>query len=43
MVFLETNGIEIFCTDEEIIKLGLGLTSGSISDKDLLNWIIDHS
>ncbi len=43
MVFLETNGIEILCTDEELIELRLGLADGSVSDKDLLNWIIEHS
>ena len=43
LVFLEMNGIEIICTDEELIKLGLGVTDSSVSYKDLLNWIIDHS
>ena len=43
LVFLEINGIEIICTDEELIELGLGLADGSVSYKDLLNWIIDHS
>ena len=41
--FLEINGIEISCTDEELIALGLGLADGSISDNDLLIWIINHS
>ncbi len=43
MTFLEINGIEIDCTDEELIILGLGLADGSIGDTDLLNWIINHS
>ena len=43
ITFLEINGIEIICTDEELITLGLGLAEGLIDDKDLLNWIIDHS
>ncbi len=43
LVFLEMNGIEIICTDEELIKLGLGVADSSVSYKDLLNWIIDHS
>jgi death-on-curing protein len=43
IAFLEINGIEIICTDEELITLGLGLAEGLIDDKDLLNWIIDHS
>ena len=29
--------------DEELIELGLGVADGSVSYKDLLNWIIDHS
>ncbi|MCR1900129.1 type II toxin-antitoxin system death-on-curing family toxin [Irregularibacter muris] len=43
MTFLEINGIEIDCTDEELIILGLGLADGSINDMELLNWIISHS
>ena len=43
LVFLEINGIEIICTDEELIELGLGVADSSVSYKDLLNWIIDHS
>lgn len=43
ITFLEINGIEIICTDEELITLGLSLADGSIDDEDLLKWIIDHS
>lgn len=43
ITFLEINGVEITCADEELITLGLGLADGSINDEDLLNWIIDHS
>lgn len=43
ITFLEINGIKITCTDEEMITLGLGFAEGLIDDKDLLNWIIDHS
>ena len=43
MTFLEVNGVEVTCTDKELITLGLGLADGSIDDKNLLNWIIDHS
>jgi death-on-curing protein len=43
LVFLEINGIEITCTDEEVVKIGFGLAEGTIDDKDLLHWIIDHS
>lgn len=43
LVFLTINGIEIKCTDDELIELGFGLANGSVSKKDLLDWIIDHS
>lgn len=43
LVFLEINGIEIKCTDDELVNLGLGIADGSISNKDLLDWIIDRS
>lgn len=40
MVFLDVNGIELNCTDEEIIDLGLGIASGEYDDKHILEWII---
>lgn len=43
LVFLEINGIEIKCTDDELIKLGLGLAEGTVDTKVLLGWIIEHS
>ncbi|NLB79302.1 MAG: type II toxin-antitoxin system death-on-curing family toxin [Clostridiaceae bacterium] len=43
LVFLEINGIEIKCTDDELVNLGLGIADGSINNKGLLDWIIDHS
>ena len=43
IVFLEINGIEVSCTDSDLVKLGFGLASGSISDEDLLNWLLDCS
>ena len=43
LTFLEINGIEIKCTGDELINLGLGIADGSINSKDLLGWIIDHS
>lgn len=43
ITFLEINVVEVTCTDEELITLGLGLADGSIGDEDLLNWIIEHS
>lgn len=43
IVFLEVNGINVKCIDYELVKLGLGLADGTISNEDLLGWIIDHS
>ena len=43
LVFLEINGIGLKCTDDELIKLGLGLAKGTVDTKSLLGWIIEHS
>lgn len=43
LVFLKINGINVKCTDYELVKLGEGLADGIISSEDLLGWIIDHS
>ena len=43
LAFLEINGIEIKCRDDEVVSLGLGVADGSISNKGLLDWIIEHS
>lgn len=43
MVFLEVNGIELKCTDEEIIDLGLGIASGKYDSEYITKWIIDYS
>jgi death-on-curing protein len=43
LVFLEINGIEIKCMDDELIKHGLGLAEGKVDTKSLLGWIIEHS
>lgn len=43
LVFLEMNEIEVICTDEELIRLGLELASVNISYEDLLNWIMEKS
>lgn len=43
MAFMELNGMEIICTDEELIELGLGIASGKIKQEQILNWIIIHN
>jgi len=42
LTFLETNGIKITCTDDEIVELGLGVASGEMDYKHLLDWIKRH-
>lgn len=43
VVFLEINGIDITCTDEDLIDVGLSLADGMMDTKALLKWIIEHS
>lgn len=41
--FLEINGIKLNCTDEEIVKIGLGIADGAMDEKTLLSFIVEHS
>lgn len=43
LVFLELNRMEIDCSDEELIALGLGIASGEIKDEDIVLWILSHT
>ena len=43
IIFLRANGIEISCTNEELITLGWGLADGSITKAELTEWIISHN
>ena len=40
--FLEINGIKLICKDDELISIGFGLADGSIDEKKLLEFIINH-
>jgi len=40
--FLAINGIDIACTDEELIELGLGIACGEKKQEHVLAWIIKH-
>ena len=42
LTFLEVNGIKIECTNNELIKLGLGVASGEFGYEELLDWILSH-
>ena len=43
IIFLKANGVEIICTNEELATLGWGLADSSITEAELLEWIISHS
>jgi len=43
MVFLKINGLPIACTDEELETLGWGLADSSITEAQLLDWVISHT
>ena len=39
LVFLELNGMEIECSDEEMVTLGLGIAAGQYKDEEKEAWI----
>ncbi len=39
LAFLEMNGIHISPSDDDVIKLGLAVASGSADHKAILEWI----
>lgn len=42
LTFLETNGVKIRPTPEDVARVGLAVASGEMSYEDLLAWIIDN-
>lgn len=40
--FLESNGIRLQATNEEIVQIGLSVADGSMSYEDLLAWVRKH-
>jgi death-on-curing family protein len=42
MIFMELNGIEILCTDDELIALGLGIADGKIKQEQIQFWLENH-
>jgi len=42
LVLLELNGIEIDFTDDDIIRIGLEMASGKMTDTQLLDMILEH-
>ena len=43
LVFLELNGMETDCCDEELVALGLRVASGEMKDEDIALWILSHT
>ena len=42
ITFLEVNGIYLDCTNDEVVRIGLGLAEGSLKYDELLEWIKNH-
>ena len=42
LTFLETNGIKIRPTNEEVARVGLGVAAGEMKYQDLLDWILEN-
>lgn len=40
--FSELNGIHIEATDEDVVRLGLGIADGSLKYDEILSWIREH-
>lgn len=40
--FLEINGIRIDASDDDVVRLGLGIADGSMKYEEILSWIMDH-
>ena len=40
--FSELNGIHIEATDEDVVRLGLGIADGSLKYDGILSWIREH-
>ena len=42
LTFLEVNGIRMSYTDEELVRIGLGVADGSMGYEALLAWVQSH-
>ena len=43
LVFLDINDLPVNCTNDELVSMGLGLADSSITEAELIEWIILHS
>ena len=42
LTFLEVNGIHMDCANEDVVKVGLGVASGTMKYDELLTWVRQH-
>lgn len=42
LVFLTVNGARLTCSNDDVIRLGLGVASGSMNYDALLDWILTY-
>ena len=43
LVFLDINDLPVMCNDDELVTVGLGLADNSMTESELVEWIISHS
>ena len=42
LTFLEVNGIRIYPSEEEVVRVGLAVASGTMKYEELLEWILEN-
>lgn len=42
LTFLEVNGIRIYPTEDEVVRVGLAIASGKMKYEELLAWILEN-
>ncbi len=42
LTFLETNGIKIYPSNEDVARVGLAIASGKMKYEELLDWILEN-
>ena len=42
LTFLEVNGIRIYPSEEEVVRVGLAVVSGEMKYEELLEWILEN-
>lgn len=42
LTFLEVNGIRMDCTNEDVVRTGLGVAAGEMWYEELLAWVQEH-